>query len=80
MNIVDDLLSGVWLSHISVIASTSLPKIGAYSASALCATRWTLLDRLEDLGHIVYFAHRSDEKMDVVVHEDISNYDEVMSC
>ncbi len=80
MNIVDDLLSGFWLCHISVIASTSLPKIGAYPASALCAARWTLFDRLEDLGHIVDFAHRSDEKMDVVVDEDISKHDEVMSC
>lgn len=79
VNVVDDLNSRFRFGHISIIAATSLPEIGCDKAFVFCTARWALLDRLQDLRHIVDFIHRANEQMDVVGHEDVGKNHEVVS-
>ncbi len=54
------------------------PQVSLDHAAILCAPGGSLLDRLEDLGHIVILVHRVNEHMNMVGHEYVGKDNEVV--
>ena len=78
MNVVDCVLTSVFRKDVPVVPTSGLPEIGLDPSSRLCTIRDSLLHGLCDYFHFIDFVERMNQDMNVVLHEDVGEDNEVM--
>ena len=69
MNVTDGKRPCVRVVYVAVVASARFPQVGGCPFPLSCGFRRSLLDRFQDVGHIVNLFVRVKQDMNVIWHE-----------
>ena len=77
-NIEDTIQPCLGGKYVGIVSASSFPQLGRYPLAILGGFRGTLLNRFENIGHIVNLVHRVNEHVNMIRHEDIGKDGEVV--